>query len=88
MTDTTFDVPVVTLSTQDNAKMLEQFSSDFKTTINWNKYQSKVSTERQSKYLDLLIDPTFQGVDRIFFFFYCLKMRSVEKYIKDIILQM
>ena len=68
MTDTTFDVPVVTLSTQDNAKMLEQFSSDFKTTINWNKYQSKVSTERQSKYLDLLIDPTFQGVDRIFFF--------------------
>ena len=87
MTDTTFDVPVVTLSTQDNAKMLEQFSSDFKTTINWNKYQSKVSTERQSKYLDLLIDPTFQGVDRIFFF-YCLKMRSVEKYIKDIILQM
>ena len=69
MTDTTFDVPVVTLSTQDNAKMLEQFSSDFKTTINWNKYQSKVSTERQSKYLDLLIDPTFQGVDRIFFFF-------------------
>ena len=69
MTDTTFDVPVVTLSTQDNAKMLEQFSSDFKTTINWNKYQSKGSTERQSKYLDLLIDPTFQGVDRIFFFF-------------------
>ena len=69
MTDTTFDVPVVTLSTQDNAKMLEQFSSDFKTTINWNKYQSKVSTERQSKYLDLLIDPTFQRVDRIFFFF-------------------
>ena len=70
MTDTTFDVPVVTLSTQDNAKMLEQFSSDFKTTINWNKYQSKVSTERQSKYLDLLIDPTFQGVDRIFFFLF------------------
>ena len=69
MTDTTFDVPVVILSTQDNAKMLEQFSSDFKTTINWNKYQSKVSTERQSKYLDLLIDPTFQRVDRIFFFF-------------------
>ena len=88
MTDTTFDVPVVTLSTQDNAKMLEQFSSDFKTTINWNKYQSKVSTERQSKYLDLLIDPTFQGVDRIFFFYYCLKMRSIEKYTKDIIIQM
>ena len=33
-------------------------------TINWNKYQSKVSTERQNQYLDYLIDPTFQGVNR------------------------
>ena len=89
MADITFDVSAVTLSTQGNAKVLEQFSSDFKTTINWNKYQSKVSTETQSKYLDFLIDPTFQRVDRIFFnYYYCLKMRSIEKYTKDIILQM
>ena len=31
-------VPVVTLSTQDNAKMLEQLKSGFKRTINWKKY--------------------------------------------------
>ena len=30
-------VPVVTLSTQDNAKLLEQLKSGFKRTINWNK---------------------------------------------------
>ena len=36
---------VVTLSTQD-AKLLEQLKSGFKKTINWNKYQPKVSTER------------------------------------------
>ena len=37
-------VPVVTLSTQDKAKLLQQLKSGFKRTINWNKYQTKVST--------------------------------------------
>ena len=32
----------------------------------WNKYQSKISTEVQNKYLDFLINPSFQGVDRLF----------------------
>ena len=41
ITDTKLYVPVVTLSTQDNAKLLEQLKSNFKITINWNKYQSK-----------------------------------------------
>ena len=34
-------VPVVTLSTQDDIKLLKQLESGFKRTINWNKYQSK-----------------------------------------------
>ena len=38
ITDTKLYVPVVTLSTQDNAKMIEQLRSGFKRTINWNKY--------------------------------------------------
>ena len=33
-------VPIVTLSTQDNAKLLWLLKSGFKRTINWNKYQS------------------------------------------------
>ena len=37
-----------------------------KGTINWNKYQQKVSTERRNQYLDFLIDPSFQGVNRHF----------------------
>ena len=40
-------VPVVTLSTKDNGKMIEQLKSGFKRKINWNKYQSKVSKERK-----------------------------------------
>ena len=40
ITDTKLYVPVETLSTQDNTKLLEQLKSGFKRTINWNKYQS------------------------------------------------
>ena len=40
ITDTKLYVPVVTLSTQDNAKLLQQLKSGFKRIINWNKYQS------------------------------------------------
>ena len=36
MTDTKPYVPVVTLSTDDNAKLLQQLKSELKRTINWN----------------------------------------------------
>ena len=64
ITDTKLYIPVVTLSTPDNAKLPEQLKSGFKRTINWNKYQSKVLTENQ--YLDCTVDPSFQGVHRPF----------------------
>ena len=66
VTDTKVFLPVVTSSTQGNAKLLEQLKSGFKRTINWNKYQSKKSIERPNHYLDYLIDPSFQGVNRLF----------------------
>ena len=66
ITDTKLSVPVVTLSTQDNAKLLQQLKSGFKRTINWNKYQTKVTIEGVNQYLDFLIDPGFQGVNRLF----------------------
>ena len=52
ITDTKLYVPVVTLSTRDNAKPLQQSKSGFKRTINWNKYQSKVSIQAPNSYLD------------------------------------
>ena len=67
ITDTKLYVPVVTLSTQDNEKLLQQLKSGFKRTINWNKYQPKVSPERQNQYLNFLIDPSFQGVIKLCF---------------------
>ena len=61
-------VPVVTLSTQDNAKLLQQLQleSGFKRTINWNKYESSVKTFAKNRYLNYLINPSFQGVNRFF----------------------
>ena len=44
ITDTKLYVLVVTLSTQDNEKLLQQLKSGFKRTIIWNRYHSKVST--------------------------------------------
>ena len=38
ITDTKLYVPAVTLSTQDNAKLLQQLKSGFKRIINWYKY--------------------------------------------------
>ena len=66
ITDTKLYVPVVTLSTQDNAKLLQQLKSGFKRTINWNKYQSDPKTYAQNRYLNHLVNPSFQGVHRLF----------------------
>ena len=66
ITDTNFYVPVVTLSTQDNVKLLKQLESGFKGTVNWNKYQSKVTQQILNRNLDFLIDSSFQGVNRLF----------------------
>ena len=52
--DTKHFVEVITLSTQDNAELLQQLKSGFKRKINWNKYQQKVSKERQKPIFRLL----------------------------------
>ena len=66
ITETKLYVPVVTLSTQDNAKLLQQLKSGFKRIINWNKYESSVKTFAQNRYLNYLINPSFQGLNRLF----------------------
>ena len=66
ITDTKLYVHVVTLSTQDNAKLLQQLKSGFRKTINWNKYQSDTKAYGQNRYLNHLFNPSFQGVNRRF----------------------
>ena len=64
--DTKLYVSVVTLSIQDNAKLLQELKSGFKRTINWKKYQSNIKTYTQNRYLNHLVDPSYQGVGRLF----------------------
>ena len=66
ITETKLYVPVVTLSTQDNAKLLTQLKSGFKKTINWNKYLSKPEILAQNPSLNHLVEPRFQGINRLF----------------------
>ena len=46
ITETNLYVPVVTLSTKDNAKLLPQLKSGFRRTISWNKYLPKAELLR------------------------------------------
>ena len=64
--ETNLGVPAVTLSTLDNAKLLPQLKSGFKRTINWNKYLRKPELLSQNPNLNLLVEPSFQGVNRLF----------------------
>ena len=66
ITDTKLSVPVVTLSTQDNSKLLQQLKSGFKRVISWNKYLSKPELLAQNPNLNHLVEPSFQGVNRLF----------------------
>ena len=66
ITETKLYVPVVTLWTQDNAKLLTQLKSGFKRTINWNKYLSKPELLVQNPNLNHLVEPRFQGINRLF----------------------
>ena len=66
ITDTKLYVPVVTLSTQENTKFLQQLKSGFKRVINWTKYLSKPELLAQNPNLNHLVEPSFQGINRLF----------------------
>ena len=65
ITDTKLYVPVVTLSTEDDKKLLEQSRTGFKRTIKSNKYRSGMTNQTKNNNLDYLIDPTFTKANRL-----------------------
>ena len=67
ITETTLYVPVVALSTQNNEKLLLQLKSGFKRTISWSKYLAKPELLAQNANLNHLIEPGFQGINRVLF---------------------
>ena len=59
-------IPVVTLSKDDEIKLLTNLKSGFTRELEWNKYRSLMSTEAINNNLNILIDPTFTNVNRLF----------------------
>ena len=57
---------MVTLSVENNNKLLEQLKSGFKRSIKWNKYISQMSNQNKNNNLNYLIDSTFSNVNRLF----------------------
>ena len=66
MTDTKLYVPFVTLSKENDTKVLEQLKTGFKRNTKWNKYRSQMIIQPQNNNLNYLIDPTFTNVNRLF----------------------
>ena len=57
---------VVTLSKDDEIKLLTNLKSGFTREIERNKYRSQMSTVEENNNLNILIDPTFTNVNRLF----------------------
>ena len=66
ITNTRLYVLVVTLSTEGNTKLLQQLNSEFKRTINWNKYLTKNPNLDPDWNLSCLVSPSYQGVNRLY----------------------
>ena len=71
ITDTKLYVPIVTLKTEDNAKLSKLLSEGFKRPIYWNKYKV-ISNKNYNKneYIRERLDASIQGVNRLFVFLY------------------
>ena len=66
-TDTKLYVPVVTLSTYENSKLLQQLKSGLKRVISWNKYLSKPELLRQNPNINHLVESSFkESIDVLF----------------------
>ena len=63
ITDIKLYVPVVTLPTENDKKLLEQLKSRFKRTVKWNKYKSQMAIQNNNNNLTYLIDTK---VNRLF----------------------
>ena len=59
-------IPVVTFSKDDEIKLLTNLKSGFTREIEWNKYRSQMTTEAINNNLNILRDPTFTNVNRLF----------------------
>ena len=65
-------VPIVTLSAEDNVKLLKLLSEEFKRTVYWNEYKGidnkivEIANNNEEKYIREMVGSSWQGVKRLF----------------------
>ena len=59
-------VYLVTLSAENDNKLLEQLKTGLKRATKWNKYRSEISNQAANNNVNYFIDPTFTNVNRLF----------------------
>ena len=86
ITDTKLYVPVVTLSKENDIKLLGKLKSGFKRTNKWNKYRSQMTIQNNNNNLNYIIDPTFTNVNRLFVLsFERIEEENIKKDYRDYI---
>ena len=66
ITDTKLYLSVVTPSTQDANKVLEQLKPGLKRAIKWNKYRARMTKQTKTNNANYLIDPALNKVNTLF----------------------
>ena len=68
ITNTKLHVPIVTLSSKDNAKLVKLLEDGFNRPVYWNEYQTKIETRNldNNNLTRFPLDASFQGVRRLF----------------------
>ena len=67
ITDTKLYVSVVTLSTENDKRLLEQLRAGFKRAIKWSKCRSEMTNQTQNNNLNYLVDAAFTKVNNRLF---------------------
>ena len=70
ITDAKRDVPVVTLSTENIAKLTKLLTEGFKRPVYWNKYKINPNKAYENDNIRELLDSSYQGVKRLFILAY------------------
>ena len=81
ITNTKLYVPIVTLSSKDNVKLVKLLEEGFKRPVYWNEYQTKIETRDldNNNLTRFPLDASFQGVRRLFVLvFTILRMVSIK----------
>ena len=68
ITNTKLHVPIVTLSSKYNAKLVKLLEEGFKSPVYWNEYQTKIESKKldDDNFTRFPLDASFQGVKRLF----------------------